>query len=156
MAELARREVSRMLTIIRRAYAGPCWHGPAVKEALADISWEQAAKPRGNVHCILELVIHIAAWKSIVASRLRGTPVREITAEIDWPKVEGSGEAAWQNALERLERAQAELLEALGALTDEQLGEDLKNTAWTIEDLLHGVAQHDLYHTGQIALLKKL
>jgi uncharacterized damage-inducible protein DinB len=156
MSAQSRTEVEKMLTVVRRAYEGPSWHGPAVKEALEGISWEQAEKPRENVHSLLELVIHIAAWKSIVASRLRGTPVQEITTEIDWPRPEGKGETAWRNALARLETAQVELLDSLGKLNDGNLQESLKKTHWTILDLLHGVAQHDLYHTGQIALLKKL
>ena len=82
--------------------------------------------------------------------------VQEITPEMDWPAPEGSGQAAWDAALARLDQIQKDLLETLGGLNDEDLKETLKKVPLTIQDLLHGLAQHDLYHTGQIALLKKL
>ena len=156
MSTDSRVEVEKMLTLLRRAYAGPSWHGPSVKEALAGITWEQAERRRENIHSILELVIHIAAWKHIVRQRLLGAPVQEITPEMDWPAPQGTGQVAWDAALARLEQSQKDLLETLAGLSDEHLKETLKKVPLTIQDLLHGLAQHDLYHTGQIALLKKL
>ena len=133
MSTDSRVEVEKMLTLLQRAFEGPSWHGPAVKEALAGISWEQAEQRRGNTHSILELVIHIAAWKHIVRQRLLGVPVQEITPEMDWPAPEGSGQAAWDAALARLDQIQKDLLETLGGLNDEDLKETLKKVPLTIQ-----------------------
>ena len=153
----ARMEVDRIYTMLRRAYEGPAWHGPAVSEVLAGVSAEQAQRRQGEAHTIIEIVRHITAWKYIVIRRVLGEPAREIPADQDWP----SGYAAaskppWEAALADLARAQDEIQELLGSVSDERLNDPLANTPWTIYDLLHGVVQHDLYHAGQIALLKKL
>ena len=156
MSSASRIEIERIATQIRRAYEGPSWHGPAVKEVLVEITAGQAQARHGETHTIIEIVLHIGTWKSIVRSRVMGEPAQKITPEIDWLKPMADEDTAWVSALERLEKCQSELLEALMALDDDRLPEKLGGTPWTIYDLLHGVTQHDLYHAGQIALLKKL
>ena len=158
MASDQRAEIERIATQLRRAYEGPSWHGPAVKEALAGISAEQAQQRHGVAHTIIELVLHIAAWKTIVRSRVLGEPAQEIAPEINWPTPQAGAteQRAWDAALARLENSQQDLLEVVNGLDDTRLNELLANTPWTIYDLLHGVVQHDLYHSGQVALLKKL
>ncbi|MSO18886.1 MAG: DinB family protein [Acidobacteria bacterium] len=156
MNNAARVEVERIGEQIRRAYEGPSWHGPAVKEVLAGITAKQAHQRHGNAHSIIELVLHILAWKSIVRSRVLGEPAGEIPANVDWPKPQGEGQVAWDAALARLERSQAELLDVLSGIEDARLAEPLAGTPWKFGDLAAGVVDHDVYHAGQIALLKKL
>ena len=73
------RELDRITDQLRRAFYGESWHGPAVQEVLAGVTSQQAAsKVISGAHTIWELVLHIAAWKSIVQARLRGEPAREI------------------------------------------------------------------------------
>lgn len=151
-----RNDVERISTQVHRAYEGPAWHGPAVKEVLEGITAKQALRRHGGAHSVIELVLHMAAWKSIVRARVLGEPAGEIPADIDWPKPAGDGQAAWEAALARLEKSQAELLIALSGIDDARLAEQLANTPWKLGDLAEGVVQHDLYHAGQIALLKKL
>jgi len=155
MSSASHTEIERIATQIRRAYEGPSWHGPAVKEIVVGFSADQAQERHGEAHTIVEIVLHIGAWKSIVRRRVLGEPAQEITTEIDWPPPMADQETSWVSALNRLEKCQSELLEAVSALDDTRLPEKLGGTPWTIYDLLHGVAQHDLYHAGQIALLKK-
>ena len=156
MSVAPRAEMERIAQQIRRAYEGPSWHGPSVKEVLVGISDEQAHARHGIAHSVMEIVLHIAAWKSIVRSRVMGAPAQEITPQIDWPAPESDPHEGWGAALARLEKCQAELLDAALTINDDGLREKVGGTPWSIYDLLHGVTQHDLYHAGQIALLKKL
>lgn len=127
-----------------------------MREVLAGVTAEQAHRRHGDAHTILELVLHIAAWKAIVRARLLGEPAGEIPVEVDWPRPQGEGQAAWEAALQRLEKSQSELLDALNSMDDERLAVQLAKTQWKLGDLADGVIDHDLYHAGQIALLKKL
>jgi len=150
------RELDRITDQLRRAFYGEAWHGPAVQEVLTGVTSQQAAsKVLSNAHTIWELVLHIAAWKSIVQARLRGEPAREIRPEEDWPPVGDTGETAWKRALEHLEKSHKSLVETASKLDDEKLDQPAAPGASSAYILLHGVVQHDLYHAGQIALLKK-
>ena len=150
------RELDRITDQLRRAFYGEAWHGPAVQEVLAGVTAQQAAsKVLSGAHTIWELVLHIAAWKSIVQARLRGEPAREIRPEEDWPPVGDTGETAWKRALEHLEKSHKSLVETASKLDDEKLDQPAAPGASSAYILLHGVVQHDLYHAGQIALLKK-
>ncbi|HXE76120.1 MAG TPA: DinB family protein [Candidatus Xenobia bacterium] len=148
-------EVRRIADQLRRAYEGEAWHGPSLKQILAGITSEQAARRVvPNAHTIWELVHHIGAWESIVRRRL-SCEVVNATPEMDWPPVRDTGDAAWKEALANLERGHMQLREAVAALSDEQLREKVVGENYSVYGMVHGVIQHDLYHAGQIAILKK-
>ena len=148
-------EVERIVDQLRRAYEGEAWHGPSLRELLDRVAAAQAARrPLPQAHTIWELVLHIAAWESIVRRRLGGEAV-EATPEQDWPPVPDTGDAAWKKALDDLHRGHLALRQAIDTLTDEQLRQKVVGQKYSVYAMLHGVVQHDLYHAGQIALLKK-
>ncbi|HSC78502.1 MAG TPA: DinB family protein [Candidatus Acidoferrales bacterium] len=148
-------EVERIADQLRRAYEGEAWHGPPLKEILTGVTAEQAAhRVVPNGHTIWELVHHIGAWESIVRRRLGGEAVKA-TPEMDWPPVGDTSEAAWKNALDALERGNLQLRQAIADLSDDQLRQKVVGEKYSVYGMLHGVIQHDLYHAGQIAILKK-
>ena len=148
-------EIKRIDEQLRRAFEGQAWHGPSLRELLAHVTAEQAtAKPVPGAHSMWEIVRHIAAWHEGVRRRLEGERV-ELSAEEDWPPVASTPEAAWQEALAVLERTHTELRRTMSRLTDARLQELVIGTDDSVEVMLHGLIQHDLYHAGQIALLKK-
>ncbi len=151
----AQGELARIEDQLRRASEGDAWHGPALRELLADLTPEQAAaRPIAGAHTIWELVLHIVAWQEIARRRLQGEVVHVTPAE-DWPPPEGADARAWSAALDSLERSTRRIREAIVALPEARLGDLPPGTQTTIYGLLHGVIQHDLYHAGQIAILKK-
>ena len=149
-------EIQRIQDQLKKSFEGESWHGPAVREALAGVTAAQAARrPIAGAHTIWEIALHMATWKTIVMRRLSGEPVTDVAPEVDWPPVRAVGEAAWQAALHGLEQVQAELRQALAQVRDDQLDQPPAKGTSTRYVLLHGIIQHDLYHAGQIAVLKK-
>jgi len=148
-------EVERILDQMDRAFSGDAWHGPSLMSLLDGLSAEDASKhPVRGAHSIWELVHHIGAWNSIVLHRLHGEEV-EVTTERDWPPVWEVTEAAWKRAIENLSESHARLREAAAGLTDEQLEQRAAGPKYSRYVVLHGMIQHNLYHAGQIAILKK-
>ncbi len=148
-------EVERIADQLRRAYEGEAWHGPPLKQILDGITAEQAARrPIPQAHTIWELVLHIAVWESVVLRRLAGEDFVP-TDEEDWPPVRDTSDAAWKKTLEELERSHLALRESVAALSDDQLRQKVAGQNYSAYGMLHGLIQHDLYHAGQIALLKK-
>jgi uncharacterized damage-inducible protein DinB len=99
-------------------------------------------------------VLHIAAWKGAGKRRLEGDRADLSDAE-DWPNVTETTDEAWQDAKQGLTTIHQQLLEAIGRLDDSRLNEPIVEGLSTVYVTLHGVLQHDLYHAGQIAILKK-
>jgi uncharacterized damage-inducible protein DinB len=148
-------EIRRILDQMDRAFSGDAWHGPSLMQVLEGVSAEDASKHAvGGAHSIWELVRHVSAWNTIVRQRLEGEAV-EVTAERDWPPVREVSETAWRRTLEALAESRAGLRKAAESLRDDQLEEKLAGGSVSRYAILHGVIQHDLYHAGQIAILKK-
>ncbi len=140
---------------LQRSYSGEAWHGPSVTELLSGVSAEQAlAKPLAGAHNIWELVMHIGVWMSVARRRLAGDTV-EPTPQQDWPPVDGGSPAAWQQTLAALEHEHAQLQAAVRSLSEASLDSQTPGKKHSQAFLLHGVIQHNLYHAGQIAMLKK-
>jgi uncharacterized damage-inducible protein DinB len=151
-------EIDRILDQMDRAFSGDAWHGPSLLSALEGLSAEDASKHaiRG-AHSIWELVHHIGSWNQIVLRRLKGEDV-EVTTERDWPPVWEVSETAWQRAKENLSETHGRLREFVASIQDDQLDKkDQKTSAANTSRyvVLHGMIQHNLYHAGQIAILRK-
>jgi uncharacterized damage-inducible protein DinB len=150
-------EIERILDQLKRAFEGNAWHGPSVREALAGVTAEQAhARPLANAHSIWELVHHIAVWENVGRRRLEGdrAPI-DISSPEDWPPPDEKSEAAWEQAKAALDRGHEALREAIAQVPESRLDELIFEGMSTVYVTLHGVIQHDLYHAGQIAMLKK-
>jgi uncharacterized damage-inducible protein DinB len=148
-------EIQRILDQMDRAFSGDAWHGPSLMQLLEGLRAEAASKHavRG-AHSIWELVHHVGAWNTIVRQRLEGEAV-EVTPERDWPPVREASESAWRHALEALAESRASLRKVVDSLRDDQLEEKIAGSSVSRYAILHGVIQHDLYHAGQIAILRK-
>ncbi len=118
---------------------------------------EAAGKPLADAHSIWEITLHILAWKRFARRGLEGEPLpRDPSPEEDWPLVPGgTGDEAWAATVAELETEQGRLEDLVSRLSDERLDAPAPGRRYTIYVLLHGIIQHDLYHAGQIALLKK-
>ena len=148
-------EIERITDQLRRAFEGDAWHGPSLTEVLADVTAEQAAaRALPKAHRIWEIVLHIAAWERAALRMLRGEVVK-LSPEEDWPAVEDTSESSWRLALGDLRHGHLELRSAIETLPEARLAEPVPGREFSCYFLLHGVIQHDLYHAGQIALLRK-
>ena len=117
---------------------------------------QAAARPFGSAHSIWEIVTHLAYWVRIVGRRLtESEPVLPSEGSEDWPGIGEPTEDAWRQAVSRLQDAHEELCRQLASLPESKLAERVPGKGYDAYVMLHGLAQHDAYHAGQIVLLKK-
>jgi hypothetical protein len=149
-------EVNRLEEQLRRVLEGEAWHGPSVLEVLSGLSAAQAAShPITGAHSIWEIVLHIGSDYDLVLRRLAGDG-RQPTAAEDWPACPASTEENWQRTVEELKRLNKQLRQAVLAFPVERLDELLvPEVPYTAYTQFIGVTQHNLYHAGQLALLKR-
>ena len=147
-------ESRRIADQLRRSYEGIAWHGPSLKEVLDGVTAEIAARHTlAGAHSIHEITLHVAGWAEVAhRAIIEGGYDAKVTGNQDWPPAAG----AWEDALARLDQAQRSLVAAVRGLDDQRLMEIVsEEKKFSCYFLVHGVVQHNLYHAGQIAILKK-
>ncbi len=148
-------EVQRIEDQLHRAIGGDAWHGPSVQEILANVTVQQATKkPVRDAHSIWELLFHMSAWEGVALQRLKGDSA-PLPDDQNWPLGNLPDVAEWNVAWTSFEDQNQQLRKAILQLGDDRLEDQVPGTDYTFYYLLHGVVQHDLYHAGQIALLKR-
>jgi uncharacterized damage-inducible protein DinB len=158
MAAKTKSECARIADQLRRAFEGEAWHGPSLLEILEGVDARTAAaRPLAGAHSIWEIVLHIAVWDGAALLRMKGK-VTQPSGDQDWPPVNDTSPAAWKSALQHLRKTHAELVKAVQKLPEARLTGKVPGKEpdyYNFYYMLHGIAQHELYHAGQIALLKK-
>ena len=154
--EHERGERERIADLLDRAGGGDAWHGPSVATVFSTLTAAQAARrPIAGAHSIWELALHIAVWNRVVARRLAGETVEPSPSE-DWPSPDADADGeAWERTLADLRAARATLRAAILAFDERRLEDIVPGRDHTFYVMIHGVIQHDLYHAGQVALLRK-
>jgi hypothetical protein len=145
-------EVGHIADDLRRGY-DEAWYGPSLEQLLGAFTPEQAAaRPLPNRHSAWEVVLHLAANIDWVRHRLCGRAV-ELSAAEDWPAIGEVSAAAWGAARDRLEASHRELLRLVEQLGDRQLADTVPGRTYPVHVMLLGIAGHNAYHAGQLALL---
>ncbi len=151
-------EQQHLADTIRRACDGDAWHGPALAEVLADVNSTAARARKENTHSIWELTLHVTAWFDIVRRRMEGEVLGDhnLTASDDWPPLPTDlGDGKWEKTREALFVAGHQLAKSVEDFPSSKLDEQVASKDYPYAVMLHGAAQHALYHAGQIAMLKK-
>ena len=148
-------EVRRMIRLYKESYEGPAWSGSALKEYLEEFDPEYADLRIDDSYSPYELLLHIVQWREYLIEVLGGEDANERDENMPFPSVEESTEADWNQAMDKLDASQRNILAALEDFPEEKLREAVpgKNFTWYV--LLQGVVTHDLYHLGQIVFIDK-
>jgi hypothetical protein len=146
-----------LVTAIDQGFDRKSWHGTNLRGSIRGLTARQAAwRPAPGRHCIWEIVTHAAYWKYVVRRRILGEKRGSFPVDgSNWITPAETSEAAWRAAVRLLEAVHRSMRAAVVALTPADLRKKSKRGT-TIFDLVLGISAHDLYHAGQIQLLKRL
>jgi DinB superfamily len=158
------REIQTLLASLKEAYKGPGWHGPSLRAALRGLTAKQAAQRLApGRHNIWEITVHATYWKFAVRRQLLGGTRGVYNEEgRNWfvrPAAKltpAAREKSWQRDLSALHREHSALVEAVSKVSESQLHRRAPKSKYTPRQMIGGVAFHDIYHAGQIQLLKRL
>lgn len=148
-----------LLAFLDQAYNRRSWHGTNLRGSIRGLSLDDAAwRPGRGRHNIWEIVVHAAYWKYAVWRRLTGSKRGSFALEgSNWfPRPEVRTDAAWRRDVALLDRMHKDLRAAVTGFPEEQFAVRAPRSPLTYVGLVSGAAAHDLYHAGQIQLLKRL
>lgn len=142
-----------LLANLDSAYDRKGWHGPTLRGALRGLSIDDARwRPKEGRHNVAELAMHCAYWKYAVRRRLTGEKRGSFRAKgSNWFALSDVvDDARWREVVRALDDEHRQLRAVIAALADGELRDDKKLR------LIYGIAAHDLYHAGQVQLIKRL
>jgi hypothetical protein len=152
-------EIRQLLMNLDEAYSGSSWHGPNLRGSIRGITSREAARrPGPGRHNIREIVIHAAYWKYAVRRRLRGEKRGTFALKgSNWFVRPGAkGGTTWEEEIRLLESEHALLRSVIAGTAASGLRLHPGNGRRSAEVLIRGIAAHDVYHAGQIQLIKRL
>jgi len=152
-------EIEHLLGLLDEAYKRAAWHGPNLRGSIRGVTAHEASwRPKAGRHNIWEIAVHAAYWKYTVRRRL----LAEKRGSFSLPgsnwflrPVERS-EQAWRADVAILDAEHQRLRDAVSALQPEYLERPARGSKTLVRRLIAGIALHDVYHAGQIQLIKKL
>jgi hypothetical protein len=157
---MKRPEVVWLLRALDQAYDAPSWHGTNLRGSLRRVSAAEAAfRPGPERHNVWELALHCAYWKYAVRRRLAGEKRGSfpLAGSNFFLRPEGRpSEAEWKRDVALLDDCHRRLRATVAALPPARLDEVTRGARVANRDVVLGIAAHDLYHAGQIQLLKRL
>jgi hypothetical protein len=152
-------EIDQLLAIVDQAYDRRSWHGTNLRGSVRRVTPEQAAwRPAPARHNIWEIIVHAAYWKYVVRRRLVGERRGSFALKgSNWfVRPDDLTEKAWRADVVLLDETHRSLRAAIADLPPSALSRGPRGSQVSNFEIISGIAAHDLYHAGQIQLLKRL
>ena len=153
------KEINNYISEFETIYNGEPWYGKSLMAIINDADPKDVfKKEKPTAHSAYEIVHHLYAWRDLLVKRLNGDIKSSIesNSKEDWaPLPKDKNAFAWQTLIKNLEQNQQDLVRALAKWKDEALDKNFAATDYPLRTFLNGQIQHDIYHTGQIALAIK-
>jgi uncharacterized damage-inducible protein DinB len=147
-----------LVAALDEAFDHRSWHGTNLRGSVRGLSAEEAAwRPQPGRHNIREIVVHAAYWKYAVRRLITGAARGSFPQKgSNWFPRDGVSGLEWRQDVELLAHEHRQLRSAVALLEPRRLDKTSPKKRYTYTELIRGIAAHDLYHAGQIQLLKRL
>ena len=149
-------DIERIIDQLKRTFDGRTWYGPSLMALLSEVKVEEAtARSLPGRHTIWEITLHINAWREYVIKALKDEFLDGLPDEINWPHINDPSQEAWEQTLAEIKKIQDTLLEAFTKFDSDKLDDTVPGAPYKFYHMLNGIIHHDIYHAGQIAILRK-
>ena len=138
-------------------FSGEPWFGRNIQAILKEINEDIASQKPNGQHSMLELLSQKINWRLITNNRLeKSSATVKSFEENDWQVLDHQEKSLWQKGIEQLNDTQQRLLNLINTMKDEDLQSPVHERDYENRTLINGIIQHDIYHLGQIAYIKKM
>jgi len=152
-------EISLLLRIIDEAYEKKAWHGPNLRGSIRSVELQEVAwRPGPSRHNIWEIVVHTAYWKYAVRRRILGEKRGSFPLKgSNWfIRPASLTEEDWREDIALLEDMHRKMRAPVAGFSPKDLQKTPRGSKVTNASIIYGIALHDVYHAGQIQLLKRM
>jgi len=151
------KEIQSIITNLERVNTGEPWYGRAVYEILDEIDPTIVYKKPNKQHSLADLLYHMITWADFALHRIKGDKEKDMAAfeQLDWREIDPKVHT-WTSGIEQFKAIHTEIVQLLQEKDDTFLKEIVDYRQYNFRFLLNGFIQHNIYHIGQIAYVKKL
>lgn len=153
-----KNEIASILHNLENVSSGHPWYGRAVYEMLDEIDPAIVyKKPNGASHSLIELLYHMITWADFTLKRIQGDKDYDLTEseKMDWRKIDPKVHT-WKKGLAEFKAIHKKMTSLLKKKDDTFLDEKVDFRKYNFRFLINGLVQHNIYHIGQVAYVKKL
>jgi uncharacterized damage-inducible protein DinB len=150
-------EIAFIIQQLEDAYRGNPWFGRSMNELFDEVDGRIAFEKTNGQHSIVELLWHMVIWREFTIDRIEPDPEKSLAyfEDNDWQALDHNDRTLLERGLLRLEETQKQLVDLLSRQSDDLLDKQVKERKYNFRKLLHGIIQHDIYHVGQVAYIRK-
>ena len=152
------KELELYVSQLNENFSGEPWFGRSIQSITGEIDEKLVSQKPGGQHSILELLYHMINWRLFTINQFEKN--QSLSAkhyeENDWQVLDHNDNSLWKKGLQMLEETQQTLVKLLKQMTDEKLSDPVAERNYNYRSLINGIIQHDIYHLGQIAYIKKM
>ena len=154
---IVNQNIENLKNLFNTSFHGGAWHGPSVLELTKGLKVKEASYSAGNIHNIAELLYHITSWRLFAVKKMQGDENYNISDEkANWGNIGKIDQFELEALMMELTLSQDELIKELESKDDAFLQQIVPGAEYNFNTLLNGIIHHDLYHSGQIAIIKKM
>jgi uncharacterized damage-inducible protein DinB len=153
-----KKELQSIIHNMKSTLEGEPWFGRSVYAILDEINPSITfKKPNKNSHSLIDLLYHMNTWAEFTLKRIEGDKETDLKAseELDWRKIDPKIHS-WEKGLTEFKAIHSKIIKLLNDKDDEFLKGIVDYRNYKYRFLIHGLIQHNIYHLGQIAYIKKL
>ncbi|MFI5185629.1 MAG: DinB family protein [Chitinophagales bacterium] len=153
-----RKEIESVITAFHSILNGEPWYGRPVMKILQEIDPSTVyKKPNESSHSLIELLYHMNTWADFTLKRLEKDEEKDLAVfeKLDWREIDPN-DHTWEKGMAQFKVTHDLIIELLETKDDEFLSREVEYREYNFRFLLNGIIQHDIYHIGQIAYVKKL
>lgn len=152
------QEITLLIHQLNETFEGDPWFGRSVNAILNEVTEDIAFEKPAGQHSIVELVWHMITWKEFTINCLQPEQEKSLKdfEENDWRVLDHSDKSLFKNGIKKFQEAHKKLLEILNLQQDSLLEKNVPGRNYNFRKLLYGIVQHDIYHLGQVAYIKKI
>ena len=148
------QRAQRLADILADVLEGDPWYGAPLKFTLQGVTAvTAAARPLEASHTIWEIVCHIDAWNRVCLRRIAGES--DVRPPVDFPVPETITPGEWRQVQVHMDESCRRVIAQAAQLSEAQLASIVPGKDYTVHFLIEGVCQHWIYHSGQIAILRR-
>lgn len=155
---MSKQLINAFIREIKIAYNGKPWYGDSMVKVLQNMDPAIISTyPITGAHSIAEIACHVLAWREFLLQRLQGNDSFSVKQEksFNWTRIDPVPQKAWPKLLEALDKNQQQIIVALSRSDDTLLDKKVAARNYNFKKLIQSIILHDVYHLGQIVLLKK-
>ena len=148
--------IDKLVFQFDNVFNGTPYYGDSIKSIIDQLNPAQANNSINDGHSIAQIIKHMIAWRQYAIEHLKGNEEYDIVlgSDVDWAKTIVSSPSEWNELKEEFEQSHKSLVELLKQKEDNWLSTKMPGKVFSYNIMLKGIIQHDLYHIGQVNLLK--